>query len=216
MILKRLSHRSIQSQLIFYFAFAILIPAGITALVGMKLIYDQVITRAETKTISDLNSAREIYRNKISHIESIVRLTAVRSLVVNALVENNQAFLRKDLARALSREKLDMLTEFIKLCRHRIERRSCFRESGSTAGGENGQFALRRALRAAGDRRVEVVPARRLQLFGEPPRDIRVHRRRRNKYGVLGECFGDALLAEQNGFGLGGVDDHADNDAGLP
>ena len=110
MILKRLSNRSIQSQLIFYFAFAILIPAGITALVGMKLIYDQVITRAETKTISDLNSAREIYRNKISHIESIVRLTAVRSLVVNALVENNQAFLRKDLARALSREKLDMLT----------------------------------------------------------------------------------------------------------
>ena len=110
MRLRTPSFRSIQSQLIIYFAFAILIPAGITTLVGLKIIYDQVITRAETKTISDLNSAREIYRNKISHIESIVRLTAVRSLVVTALIRRDQSFLQKDLPQVLTREKLDVLT----------------------------------------------------------------------------------------------------------
>ena len=86
--------------------------------------------------------------------------------------------------------------EICRLGRSLFERGPRPGESGGTAGGENGQFALRRALRAAGNRRVEVVPAGCFQLFGEPPRDIRVHRRRRNKYGVLGECFGDALLAE--------------------
>lgn len=108
--MKQPTRRSIQSQLITYFAFAILIPAGITTLVGIKLIYDQIISRAETKTISDLNSAREIYRNEISHIESIARLTAVRSLVVEALVRRDRVFLQKDLPRVLSREKLDVLT----------------------------------------------------------------------------------------------------------
>jgi two-component system NtrC family sensor kinase len=121
--MKRLSFRSIQSQLIIYFAFAILVPAGITTLVGMKLIYDEVLTRAETKTLSDLNSAREIYRNKISHIESITRLTAVRSLVVNAVVRRDRLFLQKDLPRVLTREHLDVLTMVdengIVLCRGR-------------------------------------------------------------------------------------------------
>jgi two-component system NtrC family sensor kinase len=108
--MKRPSFRSIQSQLIGYFAFAILVPAGITTLVGMKLIYDQVLTRAETKTLSDLNSAREIYRNNISHIESITRLTAARSLVINAVVRRDLEFLQRDLPRVLSREHLDVLT----------------------------------------------------------------------------------------------------------
>ncbi len=104
------SIRSIQSQLIVYFALAILVPTGITAIVGMKLIYDQVFTRAESKTLSDLNSAREIYRNKLSQIENIARLTAVRSLVVDAVQRHDRRFLLRDLSRTLTREKLDILT----------------------------------------------------------------------------------------------------------
>jgi two-component system NtrC family sensor kinase len=104
------SIRSIQSQLILYFAVAILVPAGIATIAGMKLISDEILTRAETKTLSDLNSAREIYRNKLSQIESVTRLTAVRSLVVDAVKRRDRSFLRKDLARTLEREKLDVLT----------------------------------------------------------------------------------------------------------
>jgi hypothetical protein len=108
--MKKISIKSIQSQLILYFTIAILVPAGITCVVGMMLIQNQIITRAETKTLSDLNSAREIYRNKISHNESITRLTAVRSLIVGALVDGDRAFLQNDLSKTLRRERLDLLT----------------------------------------------------------------------------------------------------------
>ncbi|MDI6766094.1 MAG: cache domain-containing protein [Bacteroidota bacterium] len=108
--MNKISTKSIQSQLILYFTIAILVPTIITSTVGVKLIKDQIITHAESKTISDLNSAREIYRNKISHIESITRLTAARSLVIHALKESNSSFLQKDLQRTLQRENLDVLT----------------------------------------------------------------------------------------------------------
>lgn len=108
--MKRISAKSIQSQLILYFTIAILVPAIITSTVGMKLIYNQIITRAETKSLSDLNSAREIYRNKIVQIESVTRLTAARSLIIGAVKEKNRNFLRKDLEKTLRREKLDILT----------------------------------------------------------------------------------------------------------
>jgi len=108
--MRKLSIGSIQSQLIIYFAAAILVPTILTVVVGMKLIYDEVITRAEMKTLSDLNSAREIYKNKISHIESIVRQTSARSLVIEALAGRNMAFLQNDLPKVLKREQLDVLT----------------------------------------------------------------------------------------------------------
>ena len=108
--MKKLSTKSIQSQLILYFTIAILVSSIITGMVGVKIIQHQIYTRAETKTISDLNSAREIYRNKISQIENIARLTAARSLIVKAVIENNSTFLQKDLQRTLLREKLDILT----------------------------------------------------------------------------------------------------------
>jgi two-component system, NtrC family, sensor kinase len=108
--MKHISARSIQSQLIVYFTIAILLPAVITSIIGVKLIKEQIITRAETKTVSDLNSAREIYRNKIAQIENVTRLTTVRSLIVKALEERNLSFLQKDLQKTLQREKLDILT----------------------------------------------------------------------------------------------------------
>ncbi len=108
--MRRISPKSIQSHLIFYFTIAIVVPAVITSLAGMKLIYNQIITRAETKTISDLNSAREIYQNKILQLESVTRLTAARSLIIKAVVERDRTFLQKDLQKTFHREKLDILT----------------------------------------------------------------------------------------------------------
>jgi two-component system, NtrC family, sensor kinase len=102
--------KTIQSQLILAFSIAILVPAIVTMYVGMRIISDQTITRAETKTISDLNSAREIYRNKISEIHSITRLTAVRRLVRSAVINHDHKFLTKDFESILRREKLDILS----------------------------------------------------------------------------------------------------------
>lgn len=94
--MKKLSTKSIQSQLILYFTIAILTPAIITSVIGTKLIYNQVINRAENKSITDLNAAREIYRNKISQIEYVTRLTAARSLIVASLLQRNSDTLQQD------------------------------------------------------------------------------------------------------------------------
>jgi two-component system NtrC family sensor kinase len=102
--------KTIQSQLILSFSVAILVPAIITSYVGMRIISDQIITQAETKTISDLNSAREIYRNRISQIHNIIRLTATRRLIREAVVSRDRTFLTGDLETILHREKLDVLT----------------------------------------------------------------------------------------------------------
>jgi two-component system NtrC family sensor kinase len=102
--------KTIQSQLILSFTIASFVPAIITAYVGMRIISDQIITRAESKTISDLNSAREIYRNKLAQINSVTRLTAARSLIRDAVKARNRGFLAKDIPQTLRREQLDILT----------------------------------------------------------------------------------------------------------
>ena len=102
--------RSIQYFLIKYFSIAILTPTIILSIIGTKIIYNQVINRAEMKTLSDLNSAKEIYRNKISFIESVARLTASRSLIISALLENNSDTLQTELHQTLTNEKLDIFT----------------------------------------------------------------------------------------------------------
>lgn len=108
--MKILNVKSIQSQLILYFTIAIIIPAIITSIVGVKIINDQVIQQAENKVLSDLNSAREVYQNSIQHITNITRMTAVRSLIIKALENRDINFLKQDFNKILKREKLDILT----------------------------------------------------------------------------------------------------------
>ena len=160
----RLSPKTIQSQLILYFTIAILVPAVITSTVGMKLIYNQIITRAETKTLSDLNSAREIYRNKIRQIESVTRLTAARSMIVTAVAKRDGKFLQTDLRRTLRREGLDILTatdnQGVVICRGR--------NSGSTDDQLLEDTFIKKVLQA--HRTVsgtDIVP--RVQLLRESP-----------------------------------------------
>ncbi len=108
--MKKNTIKSIQHYLIKYFSISILIPTIIISIIGTKIIYDQVIKRAETKTISDLNSAKEIYRNKISSIEATTRLTALRGFIISSLIENQSDTLQKELRQTLMTEKLDFFT----------------------------------------------------------------------------------------------------------
>jgi two-component system NtrC family sensor kinase len=108
--MKKFSAKSIQSQLILYFTIAILTPTLIVSIIGTKLIYNQIVNRAENKSISDLNSAREIYKNKLSQIEYITRLTAARSFIISSLIANDEDTLQKELQETMTREKLDVFT----------------------------------------------------------------------------------------------------------
>lgn len=106
----KISIKSIQSQLILYFTIAILTPVIIISIIASKIIYDQIIKRAESKTIADLNSANEIYNHRILQLESITRLTAGRSFIVNSVIERNADTLRSELEIILKNEKLDIFT----------------------------------------------------------------------------------------------------------
>lgn len=108
--MKNRATRSIHYFLIKYFSISILIPTIILCIIGTKIIYDQVINRAEMKTISDLNTAKEIYSNKISSIEVVARLTTLRGFLISLLIENKADTLQKELQATLNTEKLDFLT----------------------------------------------------------------------------------------------------------
>lgn len=108
--MKKNKLKSIQLYLIKYFSISILIPTIILSIIGTKIIYNQVINRAETKTISDLNSAKEIYRNKISSIETATRLTALRGFIISSLVDYKSDTLQKELLQTLTMEKMDFFT----------------------------------------------------------------------------------------------------------
>lgn len=108
--MKKTNTRSIHYFLIKYFSISILIPTIILSIIGTKIIYNQVINRAEMKTISDLNSAKEIYSNKISSIEVIARLTSLRGFIISSLLDNKADTLQKELQITLNTEKLDIFT----------------------------------------------------------------------------------------------------------
>jgi two-component system, NtrC family, sensor kinase len=108
--MKKISTKSIQSQLILYFTIAILVPVIVISVIASKFIYNQITNRAESKSISDLNSAYEIYNHRISQIESITRLTAGRSFIINSLIEDKSDTLYKELQILLQNEKLDIFT----------------------------------------------------------------------------------------------------------
>jgi two-component system, NtrC family, sensor kinase len=108
--MKKVIVKSIQNYLIKYFSISILIPTIILSIIGTKIIYNQVINRAEMKTISDLNSAKEIYENKISYIEVVTRITTLRGFIISSLIDNNADTLQKELQQTMITEKLDIFT----------------------------------------------------------------------------------------------------------
>lgn len=108
--MKKITARSIHSQLIIHFAIAILSPAILLSIIGIKFIYNQTIKQAELKSISDLNSAAEIYRNRLTQLESIAKLTAARGFIISSLMENRADTLQKELEQTKESENLDIFT----------------------------------------------------------------------------------------------------------
>ena len=108
--MKKITARSIHSQLIIHFTIAILSPAILLSIIGIKFIYNQTIRQAELKSISDLNSASEIYRNRLTQLESIAKLTAARGFIISSLIENRADTLQKELEQTKESESLDIFT----------------------------------------------------------------------------------------------------------
>ena len=88
----------------------VLISGVISMIVGVRLLGDGIIKQAQDKVRLDLNSAREVYQEESGNIKDIVRLTAIRFFMRDAIVSKNRKKLQIELQRIRESEYLDILT----------------------------------------------------------------------------------------------------------
>ena len=88
----------------------VLISGVISMIVGVRLLGDGIIKQAQDKVRLDLNSAREVYQEESGNIKDIVRLTAIRFFMRDAILSKNREKLQVELQRIRESEYLDILT----------------------------------------------------------------------------------------------------------
>jgi len=106
----RMVRSSIRTKLIAGFAAVIVVQAAITCVVGVRLFYERMISQAQSEVTAALNSAREIYLSHLREIKDKVRLSATRSLVIQALASGNREALVRELDQIRKAEGLDILS----------------------------------------------------------------------------------------------------------
>jgi len=103
-------HPTLRKKLIFSFSLVIIVGVLLSAYVAIHLIGSTVLQQAQDKVRLDLNSAREVYNEECEYIKHVVRLTAIRYVVKDALLANNRERLRSELNKIKRNESLDFLT----------------------------------------------------------------------------------------------------------
>jgi two-component system, NtrC family, sensor kinase len=101
---------SIKARLIKSFTVAILIPSLVTVIVGVLMIRGQVFDQAQNRVASDLESAKEIYKNYLERLKDSLRIHATRMIVYGALEKRDTTSLAAEMERIRSAERLDVLT----------------------------------------------------------------------------------------------------------
>ncbi|KPL16896.1 MAG: hypothetical protein AMJ92_12375 [candidate division Zixibacteria bacterium SM23_81] len=103
-------HISIRTRLVLSFSIVILVGVLLSAFVGIRLIGNTIIRQAQGKVRLDLNSAWEVYKGQSENIKDVVRLTAVRFFMKDAVSKNDRERLWRELQKIRESESLDILT----------------------------------------------------------------------------------------------------------
>ena len=101
---------SLRSKLVVSFLAVIMICGLVATVVGMQLIGTGIINQAQDKVRHDLNSGREVYREETEKIKDMIRFTALRLFIKDAISNNDIETLRKELEKIRKTESLDILT----------------------------------------------------------------------------------------------------------
>jgi len=101
---------SIAAKLVLSFLLVILLTSVTFSLVGVRVIGGRVVEEAQAKVQTDLNAAREIFRNKLAAVNDVVRFTGDRYLLMNGLLSGDNEPASGAFGRIREREKLDVLT----------------------------------------------------------------------------------------------------------
>ncbi len=90
---------------------AVIIICGLVAtLVGMQVIGAGIINQAQDKVKHDLDSGREVYREEMENLKDVVRFTALRFFIREAISDNDIETLAGELQKIRQEESLDILT----------------------------------------------------------------------------------------------------------
>lgn len=100
---------SLRLKLTLSFLSVIVIAGLVVTTVGVHLIGDRIVKQAQDKVELDLNSAREVYKDKIKDVSTSIRLTALRFFIEDAILKNDIEKLRVELKKIRGRESLDIL-----------------------------------------------------------------------------------------------------------
>lgn len=102
---------SFRAKLVATFLIVVIITGTTTTLVGVSLIANGVIRQAEDKVRLDLNSAREVYQERVREIDTVLHFTAIRSVMVRkALMERDRETLGTTLEEVRQASAMDILT----------------------------------------------------------------------------------------------------------
>ena len=97
-------------KIILSFLLIIALTSLIFTVVGSQIIGNRVVSEVQEKVGRDLNSAREIYLSQLNHLNDIVRLTADRFYIKDALISGDIDKFSEELVRVKVSEKIDLLT----------------------------------------------------------------------------------------------------------
>jgi two-component system NtrC family sensor kinase len=90
---------------------AVVVASGIVVTwLGLRLIGDRLVRQAQAKVRSDLNAARALYEENAGDITDVVRLTASRFFLQEALRAGDVRRLQEEIIRTRNHECLDILT----------------------------------------------------------------------------------------------------------
>ncbi len=101
---------SLRHKLIVSFLIIVVITGVSATWVGVHLIGKGVIRQAQDKVKMDLNSAREIYRENLEKVRTLVRLTSVRLFLKESPLRGDLELVKSELKKVRERESIDILT----------------------------------------------------------------------------------------------------------
>lgn len=106
---KQIKSKKLRMRILVPFDIVIVTFALLVAGLGYFVIKQDIIAKAQTKVKNDLNSAREIYAQQVKSVKDIIRFTALRFFLKDAISENDRDALSKELERIRTAESLDIL-----------------------------------------------------------------------------------------------------------
>ena len=82
----------------------------VCSLAGLYIINAKIASQAQEKVRTDLNSAREVYRNELNRIGELIDLTAANPFAASAIESGNKPVLQTLLRPLQQKKRLDILT----------------------------------------------------------------------------------------------------------